>query len=207
MVSMHSDAYKEFIKRINTDGYKQGYNDKLFELILPQERDEIEKIVEERFAKGDYQMTVFMPKLSKIDGISRLQEESEKIKTTSYAYCKIMYVLFNETQNESYLDNLIKVLKSNREDERMNAIMSLLRCGKRKKLYEVYKEQCIVDEDEDVRSRCVVGMLYCADIINNPFVIQTLEQPWRRLKLEMYDEDNDKEDRIKAIQEFEELIN
>lgn len=38
MVSIHSDAYNEFIQRINTDGYRQGYNEKLFELILPQER-------------------------------------------------------------------------------------------------------------------------------------------------------------------------
>lgn len=203
---MHSDAYNEFVQKINSDGYKQGYNDKLFELILPQERDEIEQIVEERFAKGDYEMTVFMPKLSKINGIIKLQEAAKKMKRTCYAYCEIMYVLYAVTQKESYLDELIQILKSSNEDERMNAIMSLLRCGKSKKLYEVYKEQCIDDEDEDVRSRCAIGMLYCTDIIKNPFIIQSLEQPWKRLKVEMYDADKNKEDRIKAIQEFEELL-
>mgnify|MGYP004528167391 CR=1 FL=1 len=206
MINIHSDAYNEFVQKINADGYMQGYNDKLFELILPQERDEIEQIVEERFAKGDYEMTVFMPKLSKINGISKLQEAAKKLKRTCSAYCEIMYVLYTVTQKESYLDELIQILKSSNEDERMNAIMRLLRCGKNKKLYEVYKEQCIIDEDEDVRSRCVIGMLYCKDIIKNPFIIQPLEQPWKRLKLEMYDADKNKEDRIKAIQEFEELL-
>ena len=204
--SMHSDAYNEFIKSVNLDGYKQGYNDKLFELILPQERDEVEQIVEERFANGDYEMAVFMPELSKIDGISRLKEAANELKKTSYAYCKIMYVLHNATYNEFYLDELVQILNSGNEDERMNAIMSLLRCGKSNKLYEVYKEQCIADEDEDIRSRCVVGMMYCKGIINNPFVMQSLEQPWKRLKLEMYDGDRSREERIKAILEFEGMV-
>lgn len=82
--NIHSDAYNEFVQATNLDGYKQGYNDKLFELILPQERDEIEQIVEERFAKGDYEMAVFMPELSKIDGISRLKEVAKKLKRTMY---------------------------------------------------------------------------------------------------------------------------
>lgn len=178
-----SDAYKEFIIRVNSDGYKQGYNEKLFELILPQERDEIEQIVEERFDKGDYNMTAFMPKLSKINGIAKLQEAAKKLDKTCYGYCKIMYVLYNSTKNEDYLDELIQILKSSNEEHRMNAILSLLKCGRSKKLYEVYKEQCIVDEDEDVRSRCVIGMMYCTDIIKDPFFIQILEQPWRRLKV------------------------
>lgn len=206
MVSIHSDAYNEFVQMINADGYRQGYNEKLFELILPQERDEIEKIVEKRFAEGDYGMAVFMPKLSKINGIEKLQEEAKKLKRTCYAYCKIMYVLYNVTKNESCVYELVQTLKSGNEDERMNAIMSLLRCGKSEKLYEVYKEQCIVDEDEDVRSRCVIGMMYCKKVINNPFAVQVIEQPWKRLKLEMYDAEKGKEDRIKAIQEFETLI-
>ena len=201
---MHSDAYNEFIQKVKTDGYIQGYNSKLFELILPQERDEIEQIVEEKFDDGDYEMAIFMPELSNINGIRKLEEKSQKLKKTSYAYCEIMYVLYNTTKKENYLDELIQILKCDNEDERMNAVMSLLRCSKSNKLYKVYKEQCISDEDEDVRSRCVMGMLYCQNIIKYPLKIQSLDQPWRRLKVEMYD--NDKENRIKAVREFEELL-
>jgi len=202
---MHSNAYNEFIQKVKTDGYIQGYNSKLFELILPQERDDIEQIVEEKFNNGDYEMAIFMPKLSNIDGIRKLDEKAQILKKTSYAYCEIMYVLYIATDKENYLDELIYVLKCDNDDERMNAVMSLLRCGKSKKLYKVYKEQCISDEEEDVRSRCAIGMLYCQNIIKYPLNIEVLEQPWRRLKIEMYD--NNKEDRIKAIQEFEKLLN
>ena len=206
MVSMHSNAYNEFIQKVETDGYIQGYNSKLFESILPQERDDVEHIIEKKFNDGDYEMAIFMPQLSNINGIGKLEEEAQKLKKGSYAYCEIMYVLYNATKKEIYLDKLIQILKSNNEDERMNALMSLLRCGKSNKLYKVYKNQCISDEDEDVRSRCVIGMLYCQNIIKDPLRIQTLEQPWSRLKVEMYDDDMNGEDRIKAIQEFEELL-
>lgn len=204
MVNIHSDAYNEFIEKVKTDGYIQGYNSKLFELILPQERDDIEQIVEEKFNDGDYEMAIFMPNLSNVNGILKLEEKAQILKKPSYAYCEIMCVLYNTTNKEDYLEELIQILKCDNEDERMNAVMSLLRCGKSNKLYTVYKEQCIFDEDEDVRSRCVVGMLYCQNIIKYPLKIQSLEQPWRRLKVEMYD--NDKDDRIKAIQEFEDLL-
>ena len=43
---MHSNAYNEFIQKVETDGYIQGYNSKLFESILPQERDDVEHIIE-----------------------------------------------------------------------------------------------------------------------------------------------------------------
>ena len=98
------------------------------------------------------------------------------------------------------------MLNSDNKSERMQAMMNLLRCGKSEKLYEVYRNQCMIEEEEDIRSRCVVGMFYCRNIIENPFAIQRLEQPWKRLKLEMYDCDRNKEERLQSILEFENTI-
>ena len=50
---MHSSAYIEFVERVEKDGYKQGYNEELFKLILPDEVNDVEKIVEEKFDNGD----------------------------------------------------------------------------------------------------------------------------------------------------------
>ena len=201
---MHSSAYNEFVKRVNTDGYKQGYNEKLFELIFPEELDDVKTIIEEKFNNGDNEMSVFMPKIQ--NGKEKLEARAHGLNKTCYAYCLIMRVLYNSTQKECYFDNLIEVLNSDDEDVRLDAIFCLLKCGKSKKLYEVFRHQCMIDEDEDVRLSCVDGMFYCQNIISNPFRIQTLEQPWEQLKLEMFDCDRDKEERINSILEFEKLV-
>ena len=70
---MHSEDFMDFIKSVNTDGYRQGYNERLFELIYPEERAELEEIIEEKF-KEDSELAVFMPKLTRCDGVKKLEE-------------------------------------------------------------------------------------------------------------------------------------
>lgn len=203
---MHSSAYIEFVERVEKDGYKQGYNEELFKLILPDEVNDVEKIVEEKFDNGDIHMAVFLPELRRCNGIKKLEEKAQLLSKTCGAYCEIMRVLYNSTNLNDYLDNLISVLNSDNKSDRMQAMMNLLKCGKSEKLYEVFRKHCIVEKEEDIRSRCVVGMFYCRNIIENPFAIQRLEQPWKRLKLEMYDCDRNKEERLQSILEFENTI-
>ncbi len=205
-MNMHSSAYIKFVESLEKDGFKQGYNEELFKLILPEEVNDVEKIVEEEFDKGDINMAIFLPELRRCNGVRKLEERSQRLSKTCGAYSEIMRVLYNATNINDYLDNLISVLNSDNKSERMQAMMNLLRCGKSEKLYEVYRNQCMIEEEEDIRSRCVIGMFYCRNIIENPFAIQRLEQPWKRLKLEMYDCDRNKEERLQSILEFENTI-
>jgi hypothetical protein len=182
----------------------QGYNPKLLELINPAEKAEIEKLIIDNFSKGDIEMAIFMPKLSSINGVKLLKEKVKEYKKPCYAYCELLYILFNETKEDSYLDSLISILDYDDEDERMNAVMALLRCNKNEKLYSAFKKGCLYDDSETVRSRCAIGMLYCKNIISNPLGIQPLENKWKSIKISLYD--NDAEGRKKAVDEFENMI-
>lgn len=202
---MHSKAYEEFVNQINTTGRMQGYNPELLELIKAEENEEIQQRIVEAFLKGDIEMTIFMPRLSLVNGIEMLKEKVKTYKKPCYAYCEILCVLFITSKDEVYLDNLISALDCSDEDERMNAIMALLRCGKNEKLYSVYKNGCLNDDDELVRSRCAVGMLFCKNIISNPLRIEALADEWKEIKINLYD--SDKENRKNAVETFESMIN
>ena len=118
-----------------------------------------------------------------------------------------MRVLYNHTKKEEYLDILIDLLKNDARRVRHDALCCLALCGKSEKLYNVYRQQCIVEDDELNRLRCVDGMLYCKNLIRHPvYGLQTVEEPWKRLKVGMYTEDRSKEERYKALLEFEELV-
>lgn len=207
---MHSKAYNEFIKKVNTQGYKryvEGYNPDLLSQINVEEKNEIEQIILKEFHNNDLNMAMFIPKLENIDAISLLEDKAKNVKINSTGYCEIMRILYNETKVELYLDNLIDVLNSKDEDERMNSIRELQKCGKSQKLYDTYKNGCLYDNEEDVRLECVNGMLYCKNIIKNLTSIlgkTELDEKWRKLKLKMFD--SDEEGRKWAVEEFELLI-
>lgn len=201
---MNSKAFEEFINLIKTNGRMQGYNPRLLELINPEEKAETEKLIIDNFSNGDIEMAVFMPKLSSVKGVKLLTEKLKEYKKPSYAYCQLLYILYNETKENVYLDSLILILDDNNQDERMNAVMALLRCPKNEKLYSAFKKGCLNDDSEIVRSRCAIGMLYCKDIVSNPLRIQTLENKWKDIKIRLYD--NDAAIRKKAVEDFESMI-
>jgi hypothetical protein len=201
---MNSKAFEEFINLIKTNGRMQGYNPKLLELINPDEKAETEKLIIDNFSNGDIEMAVFMPKLSSVDGVKLLKEKLKDYKNPSYAYCQLTYILYDAIKEDVYLDSLISILDYDNQDERMNAVMALLRCPKNEKLYVAFKNGCLKNDNEIIRSRCAIGMLYCKDIVSNPLRIQTLENKWKDIKIRLYD--NDAAVRKKAVEDFESMI-
>lgn len=207
MVNIHSEAFEEFIKQSRTKGHSrmQGYNPKLLELIYPEELNEIEQLLIELFNNGDIETAIFLPKLNRVNGIELLKLKLKLYKKPCYAYIECLFVLYDNTSDESYLDKITQIMDYDDEDERMNAVMVLLRCAKGEKLYNVFKKGCLEDDDELVRSRCAVGMLYYKNIITNPLRIEILDKKWKNIKISLYDKSA--ETRKEAVAQFERLTN
>lgn len=202
---MHSETFNLFVKSINTDGYRQGYDPFLFQKIFRDEREETEKLIIDTFNSGDWNMGVFLPELQKYNGKAYLENALKGLKIGCSAYLDLVSIAYNVTKNRKYLEVTSSLLENNNdEDERLDIVTSLSFFEKSNELYSIFKRVCLFDEDEFVRSQSANGMLYCKGIVQRAVGIHDLSGSWKDIKHRMCDDDI--KIREIAIKELEELM-
>ncbi len=202
MEKKHSDAYKLFIKQLENSRC-DGYHPQLLELIDPDEREEIEKIVINRFQKGDVFMATFLQKVEWVDGIALLKNELMNAIKPSAKSVEIAKVLYLYSDDQKYLDVIISNLASTRVDDREAAVVALLGLVPNEQIYYAFKKACLDDNDIPVRINAAIGILLCKGVIRDPFSLNERDNIVEALEKRLYSNDrNTREEAIKYLEEF-----
>lgn len=178
----HSEAYYNFIKQVNAQGYEkaQGYNPDLFSKIYDFERDEVEEILIKLYSKRDWQGLIFMPELKKVDGIAMLKNELPKLPNPSLTRAEFADILLKATGDKYFEDILVENLKVTSDTKRNVVLGYLLRYKPSQRLFTTCKDLCEHDSSHLVRFFAAIGLLYCAGIINDAINIDN-KNPYRYL--------------------------
>lgn len=203
MIREHSKAYKDFIKQISAEPRIRydGYDDDLLKSIYPEEREEIESLIIKLFEEGDYLLSFFIPKIRRVNGVELLTNALAKSRIPSGRSITIAGVLYQQTENNIYLDTIVENLNSNRPSDRNNAISTLSMLKPNERIYNVLKQACINDSDEIVRTSAALGILYCKGYIKDPFGLEALNSNVIGLYSRL--DNDDVSIRIQAVQELE----
>ncbi len=203
MEKKHSDAYKLFIKQLG-NSRRDGYHPQLLELIDPDEREEIEKIIIDRFQKGDVFMATFLPKVEWADGIALLKNELMNAIKPSGKSVEIAKILYLYSGNQEYLDIIISNLASTRVSDREAAVVALLDLVPNEQIYYAFKKACLDDNDIPVRINAALGILLCKGVIRDPFSLDEKDDIVEALEKRLYSNDrNTREEVIRYLEEFQ----
>lgn len=166
----NSIVYKQLVKQINAVGSEKlnGYYPNTLEEIYDWERNEVENIIWTTFCeKKDYNLSMFLPKLKNYDGLQKLKDTLQKCKIPSGNSVIIAKVLYEFTNNDSY----VEIIKRNIQEDSDNGIyVAMMSYAKpSKSLYNLFVEIYINCEDEIIRGSAVRGILYNKGFITNPY--------------------------------------
>lgn len=199
----NSKAYNYLIDQINATGSQKlsGYYPHIMEEIYDWERESVEDIIWTQFHKNnDTDLSKFLPKLKKYDGINALKESLGKCNIPSDNSLNIAEVLYNETMEDAYLEVFEKNL--NTSDFCLPIVAQLSYCKPSSKLFDLLSNIYINDNDTTVQNTAIMGMLYCKKIINDPHSIR--EKTSIRELIRSFDKDT-KIEREQKVKEFLEL--
>ncbi len=146
---------------------------------------------------NDSYVAVFMPQLQKYNGIELLKKQLRKSRIPSWNSIDYALVLYQQTEEEVYLD----VLKKNLEEKQLRLIVlsSLLECKPSEDICQIFEYYCIHDDDPVNRGTAATGILYCKGIMNDPDDYTEFKNNMELLR-KLTPED--KEMRKKAVEEF-----
>ena len=197
----NSNAYISLVKQINATGIekKDGYYYKIMEEIYEWERDKVEDIVWDAFKnKNDIGVAQFLPKLRKYDGIKALKESLFLNQIPSESSVELGKVLYEATDDEKYLDVIMRNIDASPDNTSFVSILSY--CRPCHKLNDLLIDIYINNENKVNRNTAVMGLLYAKGIIKDRSSIQeannTIELR-KKFKLQ------DKEERRNIISKFE----
>jgi len=200
----NSLAYGYLVQQISATGTQKlnGYYPKIMEEIFDWERDEVEDIIWNTFYKNsDTELALFLPKLQKYDGIKALKEELLKCNIPSGNSLNIAKVLYEQTNDISYLEVFKKNIEMSSNKSPIVAMLTYLKPSD--ELYKMLINIYIYEDDETVRDSAVTGILYNKKYIKNPHDIQEIIKKINLIKL--FDKNNADERRsmIKVLENRE----
>lgn len=164
----NSNAYKYLLQQVNAVGYerKDGYYPKIMEELYDWERDEAEDIIWRTFnEKKDVDLSDFMPKLKKYDGILALKKMFEKSGEKNIQIAKALYEYTGEIK---YLEFIRDIIKNSKGLTKLSAVVTVSQLPPNNNLYSLLKEIYIYDDDSTIRGEAADGLLYNKGYIKNP---------------------------------------
>jgi hypothetical protein len=167
----NSPAYIEFIKQINAVGREKmdGYDAQTLENIYDWERELVEDIIWNKFVEGkDSDLAIFMPKLTRYDGIGALKSNLDKCIVPSGASFNISETLYIVTNEKEYLRLLIKNYKETSDKAaRIEYVSRLSRLAKKQEVYNELIEIYIDDRERANQSSAIKGILWADGYLRN----------------------------------------
>jgi hypothetical protein len=135
----NSKGFVHIMTQINATGRQkmEGYWQDALEYIYDWERETIEDIIWNTFDR-DSMLAQFLPRLQKYNGIEKLRESLTKYSVPCDASVEIAQVLYDETEDEQYLDVIIENIKKAKVKYSYLAILG--RCKPNKKAKMILKE-------------------------------------------------------------------
>ena len=196
----HSHTYKEFKKQIKSHKWeikKDGYYPDLLKYIYDSERKEVEKIIWKNFVwKNDIELAIFLPQLKYYNGIKALEKKLSKSKTPSRQSAEISIVLFETTNQQKYLDIIIKNYKE--LSDNLFIVVELAYLAKNTAVYNLLKEIYINDNDNTNRIQAINGILMHDELIED------IKEILEKIDLIRAFPDTDKITRENFIKEYQE---
>lgn len=200
-----SKGYQDFLKQLHAEGYEraQGFDPDLFSKINPGERAEVERILLDLFKNGDRRGMPLFPQLQSVDGEQILQKELTGWNPPHIVHAEIAHILSKCTHQSAFVEELIQDLQIKEDAYRSVVVRFLLDCGRSERLASIFEDLILADPDDMVRYHAAIGLLYCAEIINDPFSLGP-SHPHRDLILGL--SSDEREERIEALERYRKMI-
>lgn len=196
----HSHAYREFKRQIKSHKWeikKDGYYPDLLKYIYDSERKEVEKIIWKSFVwKNDIELASFLPQLKYYNGIKALEKKLSKSKIPSRQSAEISIVLFETTNQQKYLDIIIRNYKE--LSNNLFIVVELTYLAKNTAVYNLLKDIYINDNEDTNRIQAINGILMQDGLIDN------IQEILEKIDLIRAFSDTDKITREKFIKEYQE---
>lgn len=199
----NSQAYIEFKKQINAMGREKmdGYAPQTLANIYDWEREEVEDTIWYKFVKeNDSDLAIFMPELTKYNGIEALKAKLNKFVIPSGASFNIAETLYITTNENKYLRLIIE--NYNTTSNKATKIAYVSRLSHLAKKLEVYNEliDIYINDNESVnQSNAIQGILWADGYLRN---IDDMDEIIKNMQLlRMFNKDC-KEDRKVVIEGY-----
>lgn len=164
LLMQNSQAYMDLIEQLNAVGSKKkdGYYPKLMEEIHDWERDQVEDIVWGKFTyENEADLAMFMPKLTKYDGIVALKTKMGEFVVPSEGNYNIAEVLYLITNEDAYLKLMFDNYNATKNEVTKNGFVSRLsRLANIQMVYDKLIDIYINDEDDVNQSTAIDGILF-----------------------------------------------
>lgn len=167
----NSQAYIEFIKQINAIGREKmdGYDPQTLENIYDWEKEEVEDTIWNKFVKeNDSDLAIFLPKLTKYNGIEALKSKLDKFVVPSVASFNIAETLYVATNENKYLRLIIKNYNTTSDKAtKVSYVSHLSRLAKKQEVYDKLIDIYINDNESVNQSTAIQGILWADGYLRN----------------------------------------
>ena len=165
----NSQAYTTFTKQTKAIGREKmdGYVYQTLENIYDWERDEVEDIIWYRFVyENDFDLAIFMPKLTKYNGIEALKSKIDKLNMPSDASFNIAETLYVATNECKYFKLLIENYNVADKAAKIGYVSRLACMAKKKEVYDKLIDIYINGEDVN-QFTAIRGILWADGYLRN----------------------------------------
>jgi hypothetical protein len=167
----HSKAYNDFKEWIGLIGTKEGdyfLPDRFLDELQDMERDEVERIVYEKFKDGSTATGYFaryMPKLTNYDGVGAMREYVGKQEYISGILVDVAAALYDATREAEYIGVIMDVY---RQTHKSSYVSILSDCEPSEDLFKALAEIYVNDSNDTNQFAASTGLLHGKGYIKNP---------------------------------------
>lgn len=199
----HSEAYNNFIKIMENKNFERrfGIPPRVLDEVEPFERDDVEKIIWDRFVNlGDIEMTYYLPRLKNYQATEEVQKKLVEFSIPSRQNTSLAYCLYQLSNNPDFL----KIVKTNilKKLEKTSYIYVIFQdCDKNDvNIYNLLKELYLELTDSAELTAVEKGLFFFKGIISNLYAYDNVQK-----NLELFNRyfSMDLEERKKLLIEFE----
>lgn len=198
----NSKAYTIFLKQIRAIGYdkKDGYYANLFDEIYECEREEIERLIWNKFTQeSDVGLVQFIPRLKNYNGIDALLKSDFLYQIPSYACVETCRTLYEYLGDGKFLD----IIKENIDmcPNEIGYVSTLSECRPSEKLKDMLMDIFINNPDSINRNTAFMGLLHIAGVIKD---LNSIDDVNSTIELRRRYKSDKREERIERMREFDE---
>ena len=199
----NSQAYIEFKKQLNAMGREKmdGYAPQTLANIYDWEREDVEDTIWYKFVKeNNSDLAIFMPELTKYDGIEALKAKLNKFVIPSGASFNIAETLYIISNEDKYLRLIIENYNTTSNKAAKIAFVSRLsHLAKKQEVYNEFIDIYINDNESVNQSSAIQGILWADGYLRN---IDDIDEIIKNMQLlRMFNKDC-KEDRKVVIEGY-----
>ena len=199
----NSQAYIDFVKRIKAIGREKmdGYTPQTLENIYEWEREGVEDIIWYKFVKeNDSDLAIFMPKLTKYNGVEILKSKLDKFVVPSRASFNIAETLYIATNENKYLRVIIENYNTtSNKATKIEYVSRLSRLAKKQEVYDKLIDIYINDNESVNQSTAIQGILWADGYLKN---IDDIDEIIKNIQLLRLFKKDCKEDRNIVITDY-----